>query len=168
MLTPEANSGTIPPGTSGTTFTSTITFSFRPAAAATYSGLIIISSNDGSGNNRLSYSYSGIGSNSASNAGFLSTANSLDFGNAAAGSVVSKVLTFTNTGSGPITVSRVQTDAMGECTVNMPYPSNVPPNANAAITINCAFARHNYSGQLIITSDASNGKVTIPVSASGV
>jgi len=167
-LTPAANTGTVPPASNGTTFTSTITFSFRPAVAATYSGLIIISSNDGSGDTKVSHSYSGVGSISAPLAGFLSTASSLDFGNVPAGSVVSKAVTFTNTGTAPITVNRVQTDNMGECSVSWPYPYNVQPNANATITVNCAFARRSYSGQLIITSDASNAQVTIPVSASGV
>jgi hypothetical protein len=56
---------------------------------------------------------------------------------------------------------------MGNCTVNTPYPSNVQPTATGSITVNCSFARQSYSGQLVITSDASNGQVTIPVSASG-
>ncbi len=109
-----------------------------------------------------------IGAATAPLAGFLSTASSFDFGSVRAGSVISKVLTFTNTGSAPMTVTRVQTNNMGECSVNGPYPSNVQPNASASLTINCAFARRRYSGQVIITSNASNGQVTVPMSGTGI
>ena len=145
---------------------------FKPDAALTFSGSIVI--NPGrKGGSPVSISVSGIGgpSNSSQTQTYsLSTsATSLSFGNTLVGSSASQAFVVTNTGTGSVNISQVAAVGSG-FTVNG-FPGAVTLAAGQSLPLTASFApttTGTVAGSLSVASTATNSPATISLSGTGV
>ena len=147
-------------GSQSTTFTVT----FAPKASGSISGTVAITSNGS--NPSLAMAVSGTG---VTPGALSANPTSLSFGSVTTGNQGSLQETITNTGSTSVTVSQVGITGGGLSVSGIATPLTLNGGQGATFTV--AFAPTTsgaVSGNLTITSTATNPTLTIPVSGTGV
>ncbi len=141
----------------------TFSVAFAPTTAGSASGNLTIASTASNSNVTVPLSGTGIspgalGSNPAS----------LSFGNVQAGTTQTLSATVTNTGGSSVTISQVGVNGTGFSLRG--GPSSVTLGAGQSTTFSVAFApaaTGNATGNLTISSTASNSTLTLPLSGTG-
>jgi len=144
--------------------TCTVSVSFTPTAAQSYSGNLTVSSN--ATNPTLTVGLSGTGT--ATPVATLSASpSSLSFGNQATGTTsAAQTVTISNTGSAAASISSISTAA--------PFAETNTCGSSLAAGASCSVsatfspsAAQGYSGNLTISSNATNGTLTVALSGTG-
>ncbi len=148
--------GSIPPGGS-----QNVTVTFNPSAQTSYSGNIVIASDATSGTASIAVS----GSGTVLPTRIIGLSGNLSFGGVQVGTSATAALTLTNSGNATLTVS------------SLAFPTGFSGNwaggtiaSKASRTVIVTFspaATISYSGNITVTSDATSGVNTIPVSGVG-
>ena len=142
----------------------TFTVSFVPTTAGAASGGVTVTST--ATNPKFVIPVSGTGVTPGS---LASNPTSLSFGNVNVGSTGTQPETITNTGTTTISVTQVAITGTGFSVSGITTPLTL--NGGQSATFNVSFvptAAGAASGNLIITSTATNPTLTIPVSGTGV
>jgi hypothetical protein len=143
-----------------TTFTAT----FAPQAAGSLSGTVTITSD--APNPTLSLPLSGTG---VAMGALGANPTNLTFGSVTVGSKQSLTETVTNTGGSTVTISQVGISGTGFSLSGISTPLTLTAGQSASFSV--AFAPQSAgsaSGNVTVTSTASNPTVTIPVTGTGV
>jgi Abnormal spindle-like microcephaly-assoc'd, ASPM-SPD-2-Hydin len=155
------NSGafTLTPGQGGT-----LMAAFAPASAGSQSGSITIVNNATSSPLVVSLSGTGV----AATYQLSSSSASMSFGNVNVGSSATQNISVTNTGNSNVNISSITASGAGFSETG---GSNETLTPNQSTNISVTFkpsAAGNASGNIIVTSNAQNSPLTIPLSGSGV
>src|SRR5271168_2829700 len=144
------------PGTS-----STLTVQFTPKAPGTFTGSVSVLTNTAAVTAALPVTGDVASAKLAISVG----PSSLSFGTVRAGKTVSQNVTLTNTGNADVAVSNVAVSGTG---FNLSgWSSPVQLAASQSIAVNVRFdpkASGNYTGSLMVASDASDSSVAVPLS----
>ena len=145
---------------------------FKPDAATTFSGAIVITPGH-KGGGPISVGVSGVGiptSSSPSQTFLLSTSStSLNFGNLLVGSSASQAFTLTNTGTGSVNVSQVAATGAGFSVTG--FSSGVTLAAGQSLSLTANFApavAGTAAGSISVVSTATNSPATISLSGTGI
>ena len=155
-------------GVNGITTPKTITagqtvlagLSFHPTTSGTATGALTITSNDPT-NPTTTVALGGAGS-AATFGQLQANPTSLAFGNVNAGSSVTKQISLSNTGTAAVQISSIAASGAGFSVNGITTPFALPATATALL--NVVFAPTtggNISGNVAITSDATNSPLTI-------
>ena len=97
------------------------------------------------------------------------SATSVSFGNTATGSKSSRTLTITNTGTVSILISKATASGAGFSVVGGTSSVSIAAGKNHAFQIQFApQAAGNFSGNLVVASDASDSTLTVSLSGTGM
>jgi hypothetical protein len=141
----------------------TFSVAFTPASAASVSGNITITSN--ASNPTLTIPLSGTG---VALGALGSNPASLGFGSVTVGSNQSLSETVTNTGGSSVTISQVGISGTGYSVSGITAPVTLTAGQSVSFTVTFTPASAlSASGNLTITSTASNPTLTIPLSGTG-
>jgi Abnormal spindle-like microcephaly-assoc'd, ASPM-SPD-2-Hydin len=140
---------------------------FTPTTTGTATGSIAFTSSQSSVQ-PLSVSLSGAGV--ASQQGTLSPSiTPLSFGSVTVNSTQSQTVTITNTGAASVNVSAVGVTGTGFSLIPVTTPFTIPVNQSVQLTVGFnPAANGSASGNLTITSNASNGTLLVPLTGTGV
>src|SRR5271154_2201550 len=144
------------PGTS-----STLTVQFTPKAPGTFTGSVSVLTNTAEATAQLPVTGDVASAKLAISVG----PPSLGFGTVTTGKTVSQNVTLTNTGNTDVTVSNVAVSGTGFSLTG--WSSPVQLSASQSITVNVQFdpkASGNYTGSLMVSSNASDSSVAVPLS----
>ncbi|PWT84579.1 MAG: hypothetical protein C5B58_04500 [Acidobacteria bacterium] len=142
----------------------TFTVSFVPSAAGAVSGNLTITST--ATNSTLAIPISGTG---VTPGALASNPTSLSFGNVNVGSKGTLSETITNTGGSSISVTQVGITGTGFSVTGITTPLTLNGGQSATFSVSFApTAAGAASGNLTVTSTATNPTLTIPVSGTGV
>ena len=142
----------------------TFSLKFAPTSAASASGNVTITSN--ASNPTLTIPVTGTGVTQGT---LGSTPASLSFGNVTVGSNQSLSETVTNTGGSSVTISQATVSGTGFSLSGISTPLTLTSGQSATFSV--AFAPQSAasaSGNVTITSTASNPTLTIPLTGTGV
>ena len=155
-------SGITTPATLTAGQSATFTVTFTPAAAGSVTGNVTVTSNAPA----LTIPLSGTGIAP----GVLgSNPTSLSFGNVTVGSNQSLSETVTNTGGSSVTISQVGISGTGFSLTGITAPVTLTAGQSASFTVTFApQTAASASGNVTITSNASNSTLTIPLSGTGI
>ena len=144
---------------------------FKPDAALSYSGSIVITPGH-KGGSPISISASGIGtpSNSSPSQTFLlsTSASSLNFGSLLVGSSTSQPFTLTNTGTGSVNVSQVAATGAGFTVTG--FPGAVTLAAGQSLPLAAKFTPASAgaaAGSISVVSNATNSPLMMSLSGTG-
>jgi Abnormal spindle-like microcephaly-assoc'd, ASPM-SPD-2-Hydin/Protein of unknown function (DUF1573) len=147
--------------TSGQSATFTVTFT--PASAGSASGSVSITSNASNPNLNIPLSGSGVATGTLG-----SNPTSLSFGSVTVGSNQSLLETVTNTGGASVTISQVAISGTGFSLSGISTPVTLTSGQSASFTVMFTPASAgSASGNVTVTSNASNPSLTIPLSGTG-
>ena len=144
------------PGTS-----STLTVNFTPKATGTFTGSVSVLTNTPSVTAALPVSGDVANANLAISVG----PSSLSFGTVTAGKTASQNVKLTNTGNTDVTVSSIKVSVTGFSVTG--WSSAVQLEPSQSTTVDVQFDPKNsgnYTGSLIVVSDASDSSVAVPLS----
>src|SRR5271156_4122112 len=144
------------PGTS-----STLTVQFTPKVAGTFAGSVSVLTNTAAASTELPVTGDVASAKLAISVG----PSSLSFGTVTAGKTVSQNVTLTNTGNTDVTVSSVKVSGTGFSLSG--WSSPVQLAASQSVTVDVQFdpkASGNYAGSLMVSSNASDSSVAVPLS----
>lgn len=143
-----------------------LTVAYAPSAAGNSTGSISITSNDPNSPATIALS----GSSSATPAGQLAlSASSLSFGSVVDGSSKSQTVTVSNTGSASLAISQAALAGTGYSVSGLSTPLTIAAGGSSSFSIVFApSTAGGLAGSLTLTSDASNGSVSIALSGTGV
>ena len=137
---------------------------FAPAASGTSSGSVAITSN--ASNPNLSIPLSGTGATQGS---LASNPTSLAFGNIQVGKNSSLSETLTNSGGTSLTISAASASGAGYSISGLSLPVTVNAGQSTSFTVTFTPASSGASsGNVAITSNASDPNLSIPLSGTGV
>jgi len=140
------------------------TVSFAPTSSGSATGTLTITSD--APNPTLTVSLSGTGVTPGT---LSANPTSLAFGNVTVGSTGTLSETITNTGGTSVSVSQVGITGTGFSVSGITTPLTLNTGQSASLTISFdPNAAGTFSGNLTITSTATNPTLTIPVSGAGV
>jgi uncharacterized protein (TIGR02145 family) len=152
------NGGYIAAGTS-----KTVMVTFTPIAVQSYSGVVTVNSNAGSGSNTMPISGSGV-----QNTIGLSVSGNLDFGTVMQGSMNDKPVFLYNNTSSVITINNITPSPTGAFTVLMQNGSDILPNHSLPISVSFfPSGLQTYNTTFTVTSNAANGNVTFTATGIG-
>jgi Abnormal spindle-like microcephaly-assoc'd, ASPM-SPD-2-Hydin/Cep192 domain 4/HYDIN/CFA65/VesB-like, Ig-like domain len=147
----------------GASQSATFTVTFAPTGSGNASGTVTLTSN---GATVLTMDVSGTG---VVPGALSANPTSLSFGNVNVGSTGSLSETITNTGGSSVSVSQVGITGTGMSVSGITTPLTLNGGQSATFTIKFApTAAGAISGNLTVTSTATNPTLTIPVSGSGI
>jgi hypothetical protein len=142
----------------------TFTVTFTPASGGSVSGNVTVTSN--ASNPTLTIPLSGTG---VAPGGLGSNPTSLSFSSVTLGSNQSQSETVTNTGGSSVTISQVGISGTGYSLSGITTPVTLTAGQSTSFTVTFTPASAgSASGNLTITSNASNPTLTIPLSGTGV
>ncbi len=142
-----------------------ITLAFTPNAAGSFGAMVSVTSN--ATNNPATFSLAGTGV-AASGQLALSSANE-NFGSVIVGSNQSLSETVTNTGSSTAIISQVGISGAGFTISGITAPMTLTAGQSANFSVTFApQSAASASGNVTITSNASNPTLTVPLSGAGV
>ena len=142
----------------------TFTVTFTPSSAGSVSGNVTITSN--APNPTLNIPLSGTG---VAPGALGSNPTSLSFGSVTLGSNQSLSETVTNTGGSSVTISQVGISGSRFSLSGITAPVTLTPGQSTSFSVSFApTSAGSASGNVTITSTASNPTLTIPVSGTGV
>jgi len=137
---------------------------FSPSSAGSASGSVTLTSN--ASNPTLTIPLSGTG---VSPGGLGAEPSSISFGSVTVGNKKSVSETVTNTGGTTVTISSVAVSASGFSFTGITTPVTLTAGQSATFSVSFTpSSAGNASGNLTITSNASNPSLTIPLSGNGV
>jgi hypothetical protein len=140
------------------------TVKFAPAAAGTVSGNIAITSNGS--NSTLNIPLTGTG---ATQGDLSPNPSSIAFGNVQNGTTSSLSETLTNNGGTSVTISAASASGTGFSYSGLTLPLTLSAGQSTTFTVKFAPAAAGaVSGNLTITSNASNSTLNIPLSGTGM
>ena len=150
--------------------TTTIKVAFRPNAALTYNGSIVVGTSKTANEFGTIY-VSGTGTSSTSTQSHLlsSSVSSLNFGNTLVGSSVSQAFTLKNTGTGNVNISQVTSISGGFKVTG--FSGSVTLAAGQSLPLTASFAPATTGavvGTISVVSTATNSPATISLSGTGV
>jgi Abnormal spindle-like microcephaly-assoc'd, ASPM-SPD-2-Hydin len=151
----------IPAGSS-----SAFTVSFEPTTAGTFAGTLTLVNN--SATPSVTVALSGTGT-TAQTLQLSASPTSLSFGSVAAGTSTTKTVTLTNTGTGSVSLLNDGVTGSGFTVSGMSMPMTL--SAGQSTSFNVAFAptaSGSFSGNVTVTSNATNSPATIALSGTGV
>jgi hypothetical protein len=155
-------SGITTPATLTAGQSATFTVTFTPASASSVSGNVTLTSNAPT----LTIPLTGTG---VAPGTLGSNPASLSFGNVTVGSNQSLSETVTNTGGSSVTISQIGTSGTGFSLSGITAPVTLTAGQSASFTVTFApQSAANASGNVTITSTASNPTLTIPLSGTGI
>ena len=138
--------------------------SFNPSSAGSASGNVTLTSN--ASNPTLTIPLSGTG---VSLGGLGANPSSMSFGAVTVGNTKSVSETVTNTGGTTVTISQVAISGSGFSFTGITTPVTLTAGQSATFSVSFApSSAGSASGNLTITSNASNPTLTIPLSGNGV
>ncbi|HXH67166.1 MAG TPA: choice-of-anchor D domain-containing protein [Candidatus Limnocylindrales bacterium] len=145
---------------------------FKPDAATTFSGSIVVTPGHKSGG-PISIGVSGVGasSNSSQTQSFLLSASmsSLSFGNTLVGSSTSQALTLTNAGTGSVNISQIASSGAGFVVTGFSGGVTLAPGQSLPLTVSFSPAATGaVAGSVSVVSNANNSPMTISLSGTGV
>jgi hypothetical protein len=145
---------------------------FKPDAATTFSGTIVVTPGHKSGG-PISIAVSGVGapSNSSQTQSFLLTTSvsSLSFGNTLVGSSASQAVTLTNAGTGSVNISQVAAAGAGFVVTGFSGGVTLAPGQSLPLTVSFSPATTGaVAGSISVVSNATNSPATISLSGMGV
>jgi Abnormal spindle-like microcephaly-assoc'd, ASPM-SPD-2-Hydin/Protein of unknown function (DUF1573) len=144
-----------------------ITVEFKPNAAANFNGTLTFTTSASTTPSTVSLTGTGTAQTTAGQ--LSSSPTSEAFGNVKVGSQQSQTFTISNTGGSVVNISQAAVSGSGFQLSGITLP--VTLNASQSTTLTVTFQPQTSgaaSGSLTITSDASNGSLSIPLSGSGV
>lgn len=148
-------SGSIPPGGS-----QQVTVTFSPTLVQAYTGNITVVGDQTSGTNTLALSGNGIPVTK-----IIGLSGNMVFGNVAVGATKTSVLTLSNTGNSPLTVSSISYPAG----FSGAFSGVIPPAGSQTVTVTFSpTAIQGYSGSLSVVSDALSGISSLAISGTSV
>ncbi len=157
-------SGITTPVTLASGQSTTFTVTFTPTSAGSVSGNVTVTSN--ASNPTLSIPLSGTG---VALGAVGSNPTSLSFGSVTVGSNQSQSETVTNTGGSSVTISQVGISGTGYSLSGITTPVTLTAGQSASFTVKFTPASAgSVSGNVTVTSNASNPTLTIPLSGTGV
>jgi hypothetical protein len=143
---------------------STMSLVFTPNAAGAFSATVSVTSNTSNVSTTLSLSGTGV-----ANGQLAVNPTSQSFGSVALGSQFNQTVTLTNNGASTVSISQVSATGSGFKLSGVTTP--IALNTSQSTTFTVAFAPQSIaaaSGSVMITSNASNPTLTIPLSGTGV
>jgi hypothetical protein len=148
----------------GASQSTTFTVTFAPKSSGSASGTVTVTSNAANPTLTLSVSGTGVAPGALS-----ANPTSLSFGSVIDGSTGSLSETVTNTGGSSVTVSQVGITGTGFSVSGITVPVTINGGQSATFTVKFApTVAGAVSGNLTVTSTATNPTLTIPVSGTGV
>lgn len=158
-------SGFTTPATLAAGAAATLSVSFAPSSATSYSGTLSITSN--ASNSILTIPLSGTGVQ-ASQAQLTANPASINFGSVNTGSSSTQTITLSNTGNASATINLVSESGSGFSlgAFTSPYTLAV----GATVSLNVIFSPtvvNTSSGTVTVNSNAANSTLSIPLSGSG-
>jgi len=139
----------------------TVDVQFDPKASGNYTGSLMVSSDASDSSVAVPLSGAVASTTQAISVG----PSSLSFGTVTADKTVSRNVTLTNTGNTDVTVSSVKVSGTGFSLTG--WSSPVQLAASQSVTVDVQFdpkASGNYTGSLMVSSDASDSSVAVPLS----
>lgn len=154
-------SGMTVPATITAGKTATFTVTLAPQTAGTASGSAVITSNASNGTLNIPLSATVVTAGS-----LTSSPASVSFGTVQTGSSTPSTVTLTNSGGSSITISAATVTGTGYSLSGMTVPATITAGKTATFTVTLAPQTAGAaSGSAVITSNASNGTLTIPLTA---
>ncbi len=139
---------------------------FKPATQGSLTGTISIASN--ASDSPLAVNLSGTGS-PAGTATLSASPASVGFGSVTVGGKVTQSITLTNSGTTSLSISKISSTGAGFTFSSPSFPFTIAAGAHTSITATFSpTSAISYSGQLAITSTASNATLDVALSGTGV
>lgn len=140
--------------------TSTLTVEFTPKAAGAFTGNVSVTTNTATINAAVPVS----GTVAAAKLAIAVGPTSVNFGTVSAGKMASQSVTLTNTGNTEITVSKILASGTGFSVTGGSAPLQL--SSSQSVTVDVQFdssAAGKYTGALMVSSNASNSSVDVPL-----
>ena len=144
---------------------------FRPDAALTFDGSIVLrTGHRGGGSQIISLSGTGTAPSTPPQSALLSaSASNLNFGNTLVGTSTSMALSLTNTGTESVNTSQVAITGTGFTVAGFPGVVTLAVGQSFTLTVSFApFAAGSATGSLSVLSSATNSPNTISLTGTGV
>jgi len=144
---------------------------FRPDAAATYTGSVFVKAQVHNGSRTIAVSGTGIASSVPPPATYLlsPSPNSLSFGSLLLGASASLPLSVTNSGTGSVTISQVATSNTAFAVSGFSGSVALAPGQSLAFSVSFApSVTGSASGNVSVMSTATNSPATIALSGTGI
>jgi len=139
-----------------------VTVTFAPTAATSYGGTITVNSDKTAGTNTIACS--GMGTATPTPTRIIGLSGNMNFGSVQVGSSATSVLTITNTGNSPLTVTSITypTGFSGS------WSGSINAGGYQLVTVTFApTAATSYGGTITVNSNATGGTNTIACSGTG-
>ena len=154
-------SGMTVPATIAAGKTATFTVTLAPQTAGTASGNVAITSNASNATLNIPLSATVVTAGS-----LTSNPASVSFGTVQTGSSTPSTVTLTNSGGSSITISAATVTGTGYSLSGITVPATIAAGKTATFTVTLApQTAGTANGSAVITSNASNGSLTIPLTA---
>src|SRR6185437_7625178 len=141
--------------------TATFSVKLSPQTAGTASGNVAITSNASNASLNIPLSATVVTAGS-----LTSNPSSVSFGSVLTGSSTPSTVTLTNSGGSSITISAATVSGTGYSLSGMSVPATIAAGNTATFTVTLAPQNAGTAtGSAVITSNASNGTLTIPLTA---
>ena len=143
----------------------TLNVTYEPSAETSDSGTLTVASNDSSGPATVSLGGSGT---TAPSPQLTVNPTAVNFGNVPLNTPTNKTVTLTSSGTAAVTITAANVTGSGFSVSGASFPLQLNPNQTATLQVRFdPSAAGTASGQLSITSDATGGTATIPLSGNG-
>jgi hypothetical protein len=137
---------------------------FTPTRQASNTGKLTLDGNSGRVTATVEFSGTGIADTHA-----LVSPSSLPFGNVAVGKTATLNLNLQNAGNSPVKISSVTVAGAGYGAMGIPAGLTINPQSTAALSVMLTpKMAGNVSGTVTITSNASDSKLTVALSGTGI
>jgi hypothetical protein len=154
--------GMTTPATLNPSQTGSLSVNFRPTAAGSVTGSLVITSN--ANGSPMAIALSGTGAQ----AGLSVTPTSFNFGSVVAGQTKSQSFTLTNTGSAALTIAQIAANGSGFSVSGLNTPATLAAGQGTTFTALFApTAAGSSSGSVVITSNAPNSPNALSLSGTG-
>ena len=141
----------------------TVMVTFSPTAVQSFSGVVTVNSNAGSGTNTLPISGNGV-----QNTVGLSVSGNLDFGMVMKGTMSDKALSLYNNTTSVVTITSITPSPVGGFTVVMSNGNEILPYHSLPFSVFFyPSALVNYNATFTVTSNAPNGNITFTATGVG-
>ena len=145
---------------------------FRPDAAISFSGSLVLNTSRRNGSTQsIAISGMGTAASSSSTQSYLlsSSASNMNFGNTLVGGATSQAIALTNTGTGSVNISQVAIVGAGFAVSSLPGAVTLPAGQSFTVTVSFAPTTAGSAvGNLSVVSSATNSPVMISLSGNGV
>jgi hypothetical protein len=142
----------------------TFNIAFSPTSTGNFTGSLSLTSN--APNSSITIALGGTGV--APTFQLAASPTSLNFGNVAVGSSSTQVVSLSNTGNSNVTISQVSVSGSGFSASGLTPPLTLAPGQTTSVNVIFApAASGTVTGNLSVTSNATNSPATVALSATG-